>query len=177
MNYAGFRGWLPLLLGWAWGLVATTTALAQGKVLIFLDTECPICQKTAPRVADLQRAYGGRVGFVAVYPTRAATEADVAAFQRDYGLSALPGHRDVRHRLVERFGVTTTPEVVFYDEKTGRVHYQGRLDNQFVALGKYRPVVTEFYLRDAIEAVLVGRPVAVAGVKPIGCLIERRKRR
>lgn len=175
MKRTGFR--LLLLLGWAGGLLAAKPALGQGRVLVFLDTECPICQKTAPRLADLQRTYGQRVGFVAVYPTRSTTDADVAAFQREYGLSALPGRRDARHRLVDRFRVTTTPEVVFYDEKTGRVHYQGRLDNQFVALGKYRPVVTEFYLRDAIEAVLAGRPVAVAGVKPVGCLVEGRQPR
>ena len=49
--------------------------------------------------------------------------------------------------------------------------YRGRIDNQYAALGKPRRVVTVHDLRDALDAVLAGRPVANPETEAFGCFI------
>lgn len=141
------------------------------QVLIFWDTECPISQKTTRRVQQLADQYRGRVQFEAVYPTQTTTLAEVNEFEQTYGLT-FPHRLDPAHRLLKQYDVTTTPEVVFLSEK-GRVIYRGSVDDQFYRLGRSRPAPTVFYLKDAIDATLAGRPVSVTQTTPTGCLINR----
>lgn len=141
------------------------------RVLIFLETECPISQKTTGRIQTLADAYAGRVTFEAVYPTETVTRREVREFERVFALR-LTRRLDSAHRLVRRYKATTTPEVILLSE-TDQILYRGSVDNQFYALGKYRPVPTEFYLKDAIEAALNGRLVPVAHIPPVGCLINQ----
>jgi thiol-disulfide isomerase/thioredoxin len=140
------------------------------RVLIFLETECPISQKTTARVQKLADEYAGRVAFEAVYPTETVTRREVETFERDYTFR-LPRRLDPGHKLVKRYKATTTPEV-FLLTTGDQILYRGSVDNQFYKLGKYRPAPTEHYLKDAIDAALEGRPITVAQVQPVGCLIN-----
>lgn len=63
-----------------------------------------------------------------------------------------------------------TPETVVID-RAGAVRYRGRIDNFYVAFGRSRQVVTVHDLRDALDAVLAGNPVANPTTEPIGCFI------
>jgi thiol-disulfide isomerase/thioredoxin len=161
---------------WLVGLTLTGAPLAAHRadaplcVLIFLETECPICQKTLPRLQALARQYAGRVRFEAVYPTETVSRREVQDFEKRFALP-FPHRLDPRHRLVDRYGVTTTPEVVLLSA-TGQVRYQGSVDDQFYRLGRARPAPTAFYLRDAIEATLSNRPVGTTRTTPVGCLIN-----
>lgn len=71
------------------------------------------------------------------------------------------------------FGVSVTPEVVVYDETTGQVRYQGRIDNLFERVGKRRRVVSSHDLRDALLALREGREVARSRTTAVGCLLPR----
>ena len=140
------------------------------RVFIFLETECPISQKTTARVQKLADEYAGRVAFEAVYPTETVTRREVETFERDYAFR-LPRRLDPGHKLVKRYKATTTPEVILVSDRE-QIVYRGSVDNQFYKLGKYRPAPTAFYLKDAIEAALQGRPAPVTEVQPVGCLIN-----
>ena len=140
------------------------------RVLIFLETECPICQKTTKRMQTLADAYRGRVVFEAVYPTETVTNREVGTFEEAYNFH-LPRRLDPRHVVVKRYKATTTPEVILV-AANDQILYRGSVDNQFYKLGKYRPNPTEFYLREAIEASLHGRPVPKSNTPPVGCLIN-----
>jgi hypothetical protein len=142
------------------------------RVLIFLDTECPICQQTARRVQEMAIRYDGRVQFTAVYPTETVTLADVNEFNRTYKLT-IPHQLDPAHKLVKKYNVTTTPEVLLVSAKN-KILYRGSVDNQFYRLGRSRPEPTEFYLNDALTAVVANKPVALRQTKPTGCLINRK---
>lgn len=63
-----------------------------------------------------------------------------------------------------------TPETVVID-RSGAVRYRGRIDNFYVAFGRSRQVVTVHDLRDALDAVLAGKPVAAPDTEPVGCFI------
>lgn len=157
------------LIGLLTGLVAMRPQPSL-RVLIFLETECPISQKTTSRFQALADTYSGRVMFEAIYPTETVTVTEVEAFERTYSFR-VPRRLDPHHRLVKRYKATTTPEVILLDAKD-RVLYRGSVDDQFYKLGKYRPSPTVQYLRDALEAALNGKPVPVARVTPVGCLIN-----
>jgi hypothetical protein len=56
-------------------------------------------------------------------------------------------------------------------DATGEIRYRGRIDNRYEALGRPRRVVTIRDLRDALDAVLAGRPVARPETTALGCYI------
>ena len=55
----------------------------------------------------------------------------------------------------------------------GKVLYLGRIDNRVADFGKQRFQATEQDLREALDAVLAGKPVAHPFTKSIGCAINR----
>jgi hypothetical protein len=141
------------------------------RVLIFLDTECPICQQTAHRVQEMAVRYDGRVQFEAIYPTETVTLAEVNEFNQTYKLT-IPHQLDPSHKLVKKYKATTTPEVLLISAQN-KVLYRGSVDNQFYRLGRSRPEPTEFYLSDALTAVMANKPVTIRQTKPTGCLINQ----
>ena len=51
----------------------------------------------------------------------------------------------------------------------GEILYRGRIDNLFPALGSRRQQASRHELRDALDAVLDGKPVAVSRSEAVGC--------
>jgi hypothetical protein len=51
--------------------------------------------------------------------------------------------------------------------------YRGRIDDRYVDFGKRRPEPMTHDLREALEAILAGRPVARPRTEPIGCDIPK----
>ncbi len=151
-------------------LICSFKPVSQLRVLVFLDTECPICQKSTPKIRQLVEDYKHQVEFEIIYPTRTETREGAAAFEHAYQLSVK--HRlDPTHQLVKQYKATTTPEVVLLSARS-EVLYKGNIDDQFYKLGAYRAAPEKHYLRDAIEATLARRPVAVRYVPAVGCLIN-----
>lgn len=141
------------------------------QVLVFFDTECPICQKTTQRVQQLADQYADQVQFEVVYPTETVTLAEVKMFERTFKLT-IPHRLDPVHTIVKQYNITTTPEVVLISDQH-KILYRGSVDDQFYRLGRYRPAPTAFYLKDAINNTLSGKPVTVRQTTPTGCLINR----
>jgi hypothetical protein len=55
------------------------------------------------------------------------------------------------------------------------IAYRGRIDNYYADLTKPRAQVTEHDWRDALDAVLSGKPVAKPEVPAVGCYIPDKK--
>lgn len=62
--------------------------------------------------------------------------------------------------LAKYLKATTTPEVFVLNNK-GEVVYSGAIDNWAIDLGEKRQVITEFYLKDALNALLQNKKIAV----------------
>jgi hypothetical protein len=77
---------------------------------------------------------------------------------------------DRRHELVRQLGATVTPEAAVIGAH-GELLYRGRIDDGYVSLGKRRFEATTHDLRDALEAVLAGKPVAAPRTATVGCAI------
>ncbi len=150
----------------------------QGEVdvLVFSSTDCPIANSLAPEIERIHndiQSKGGELFLVHVWEGR--TYSDANAHAKDYGLT-MEILVDSEHELVSLFDATITPEavVVTYDA-SGKpvVVYQGLINNLFDSPGNRRDKATKHYVREAIDAVIVGSTVSPAYRTPTGCVIEQ----
>jgi peroxiredoxin len=156
------------------GAVHTERELARVKaaVLFFIMPDCPVGQGYVPEMNRIADAYATRgVTFFAVQADVTASLATVRKHVAEYGYH-VPVLIDPGQQLVRRTGATTTPEAIVITP-AGSVLYQGRIDNRIARLGVQRPQATEFDLRNALDAVLAGRPIVNPRTTAYGCLIAR----
>jgi hypothetical protein len=146
-------------------------------VLFFVATDCPVSNAYAPEMQRVCREYSSRgVSCALVYEdvdTSAAPQTlddQVRRHLREYRHDGVPAVVD-RHRSVASVAkASITPQAVVVD-RAGSIRYSGRIDNFYAALGRPRQRVTEHDLRDALDAVLAGRPVPRPRTDAVGCHI------
>ncbi len=146
-------------------------AASAGKiaVLIFVKPDCPISNRYAPNVGRLQASFHAEpVTFWLVYPNRELTPKEIRKHVADYGYQC-GVVRDPDHRLVNLCHARVTPEAAVFTSE-GRLAYHGRIDDRYVAFGKWRPEATRHDLEEAIRAVMQGQPV-LASFPAVGCTI------
>ncbi|MEO0330355.1 MAG: redoxin domain-containing protein [Bacteroidota bacterium] len=139
-------------------------------VVLFLDPDCPVTQKYGATIRELREEWESKgVNMIAVYPVVNINSSAVAEFAQAYryNFSHLP---DPQQQLAKQLKARTTPEAFVLDS-LGQVRYRGAIDNWFYELGRYRRVVTEYYVKNALNAYLQGEPIVVAKTEAIGCLI------
>jgi peroxiredoxin len=186
----GRRLGLCLLLGVAWaGAAGTlprfslddtagrnhTPAEWNGKravVLFFLTTDCPLCNQYVPELNRLAAAFTPRaVAFYAVQGDATVAAEDVRRHAKEFAYT-FPYLFDQSEQLATYTGATTTPEAAVLSPG-GELLYLGRVDNRLEDFGKQRVRVTQFDLRDALEAILHGKPVPHTRTRALGCAITR----
>ena len=145
----------------------------RAAVLIFVRTDCPVANQSAPEIERVRALYGDRgVRFWLVYVDPQEPADRIEAHRREYGLRA-PAIRDPDHALVRRAGVHVTPEAAVYvfDGNGPHLTYRGRIDDRVVELGRQRPSAMRFDLRDAIQAALDHKAPALVATPAAGCEI------
>lgn len=146
---------------------------AKAVVVVFMGTACPINNAYAPRLAELHAKFASQgVAMLGINANANDTTEDIAAHIKEFNLP-FPVLCDPRQVVADRFGATKNPEAFVLDAQRV-IRYQGRIDDQF-GIGFQRPRPTQNDLRDAVEAVVAGKPVAVAVTEVAGCLLSRAK--
>jgi hypothetical protein len=145
--------------GWKWTL------------LYFLMSDCPIANQYAPEVQRICASYGTKgVRCFLVYVEPTMKVADIRSHMKDFKYTGIPAVLDSSHDLIDTAGVSVVSEVAVFS--TGaELKYRGRIDNLYAGLGKPRQVVTEHDLRDALDALIAGRPVPNSRTQGYGCFI------
>ena len=144
-----------------------TIAKHKATVFVFMSTQCPVSKVYAPRLNALAREYGSRnIQMVGVFSNMQEGQPEVAAFAKGRAL-AFPILRDGDAAIATRFHATMTPQV-FVVNSSGALVYSGRVDDSADA-----SQVHHRDLKDALDAVLAGRPVASAKTVAFGCIIRR----
>jgi hypothetical protein len=77
---------------------------------------------------------------------------------------------DPRQTLVKMTGATTIPSAAVLSSD-GTLLYLGRIDNRVEDFNIRRQEPSKFDLREALDAVLAGKPVAHPWTKAFGCAI------
>ena len=140
-------------------------------VLIFISTDCPIANGYSPQLKELVKAWQGRpVQVTLVHVDPELTPSAARKHAQEYGHEC-PIVIDRSHRLVARSGATITPEAVVF-AADGRLQYRGRINNWYGDIGRKRLQPSKHELRDAVDAVLAKKAVAVARTEAVGCSIE-----
>jgi peroxiredoxin len=143
-------------------------------VLFFVTTDCPVANSYVPEMNRVHDAYAQRgVAVYAVQAEATVPDAAVAKYAQEYRYG-FPLLIDPRQELVRLANATVTPQAAVLSPD-GKVLYLGRIDNRVEDFGKQRPQATQSDLRDALDAVLAGKPVAHPVTKSIGCAINRVK--
>jgi len=144
---------------------------AEAHILFFITSDCPISNSYAPEVQRICSEYAGKgVACRLVYEDLSIDAAAVRKHLEEYRYRGIPAEIDRDRSVATKAGATITPQAVVLDA-TGEIRYRGRIDNRYEALGRPRRVVTIRDLRDALNAVLAGRPVARPETTALGCYI------
>jgi hypothetical protein len=142
-------------------------------VLFFLTTDCPLCNAYVPELNRIAQAYTPRgVAFYGVQGDATVPAAEVRRHVKEYAY-AFPYLFDQEESLATVTGAATTPEAAVLSP-AGQLLYLGRIDNRLEDWGKQRVQVTEFDLRDTLDAILNGKPAPHARTKVLGCAITRK---
>ncbi|HLY20120.1 MAG TPA: redoxin family protein [Bryobacteraceae bacterium] len=145
-------------------------AQARAVVLFFVTTDCPLCNGYAPEMNRIDEAYTARgVRFYAVQGDTTIADDEVRRHARDFAYR-FPVLLDPQQILARHSGASVTPEAVVLGND-GAVLYLGRIDNRVEDFGKTRVQATEFDLREALDAILAGRPVPHPRTRALGCAI------
>ena len=154
-------------------LVCAGLAWASGsvKVQFFISSDCPISNSYAPEIQRLCSEYGNKgVECSLVYEDVGLDTTAMRKHLHEYRYDGMPAVIDSNRKIANRAKATVTPEAVVIDSR-GEIRYRGRIDNFYAALGKPRQQVTTHDLRDALDAVLAGKPVPNPETKALGCYI------
>ena len=143
----------------------------KSTVLIFVSVDCPVSNRYAPEIQRLYQTFATRgIRFELVYPNPADSRTAIDRHIKAFSLPPV-AHPDPDGKLVRLTGVTVTPEAVVFDGQ-GTIVYRGRIDDRFVAPGRERPAATVYDLRNALQSVSRGTPVAVSNTQAVGCFIS-----
>jgi peroxiredoxin len=116
------------------------------------------------KLADDYRARG--VNVVGINANSTETAAEVKEHAANKGFT-FPVLKDSGNVIADRFDAQVTPEAYVIDA-SGKLVYHGRIDNS-----RSGDSVTSNDLRDALDAVLAGKPVEHPEAKAFGCSIKR----
>ncbi len=150
--------------------VALKDLLAKSKavVVIFDATKCPYAKGYKERVATMGKEYAGKgVAFVTINSNKTEPAAEVAEDAKKHGF-AFPVLKDEGNKVADLYAAQKTPEIYVLDPK-GTLLYRGRIDETH----EDPKNVKSPDLRNALEAILAGKPVPAAETKAFGCSIKR----
>ncbi len=137
-------------------------------VLMFVATQCPYSNAYNDRMRDMAATYAKKgVLFVGINSNKTESVEEAVAHAKQHG-HTFPILKDPGNKVADLYDAKRTPEV-FVVGKGGKLLYHGRIDDNSDDASK----VTSPDLKNALDALLAGQPVAKAETKAFGCTIKR----
>ena len=144
---------------------------ANAIVLLTQQNGCPVSRNTGSSMKALVAAYAGKgVEFMMLNSNPQDTREEIAAEAKAYGYD-VPILMDTTQLVGEQLNVTRTAEAIVIDPKTMKVVYRGPIDDR-VTYERQRAKANHNWAKDALDAFLAGKPIAVSNQKAVGCLIN-----
>ena len=158
------------------GRLHTLTA-DKALVLAWTSAGCPMSKLYRPRLDRLARDFSDQgVLMLLVSSSSQDTLVDLRELARPL---TIPVIRDTESQLARALDVKRTTEVVVLDA-SGREQYRGGVDDQYGFrettpgnVGAFRrPAPNREYLREALTAMIAGKPVATKTTRAYGCALH-----
>jgi len=146
----------------------------KATVLFLISNDCPISNSYAPEINRIVCVYTPRkIAVFVVYVDATVPLSEIRRHAREFGFQ-VPILIDRELLLVHRVRATATPEAAVLAPDNNLV-YLGRIDDLYYDYGKRRSAPTKHELRDALDAILSGKPLPISTTTPIGCFISEGK--
>lgn len=140
----------------------------RGKIVIinFWSAECPHSERTDRYLLDLLNQWNGEVVLlsIAANGNESAQLVEEAAKTRGIPKVLI----DAQHVIADKYAAMTTPHVFVLD-RAGILRYRGAVDDVTFR----RREATQFFLRDAVEALLQEQVPELSETPAYGCTIVR----
>jgi peroxiredoxin len=138
--------------------------------VVFSCCHCPYVVAWEDRLDAIARDYDGRAGLVAINSNDHLGDSfdDMRRRAAEKGF-AFPFLRDESQEVAHAYSAARTPEVFLFDA-SHRLAYHGAPDSDYADEDGAEP-----WLREALDAVLVGREPEPAETPPVGCTVKYRR--
>ena len=150
----------------------------KGFILVFSCNTCPVVVKYEQRILDLDKEFSAKGYPVvavnsndkSVSPGDSFEEMKKLAKSKNYSFNYL---YDESQEVAREYGATNTPHVYVLTRHDNNlvIDYVGAIDNNADDASK----ADKHYVKDAVNSLLTGKPVPVAGTKAVGCGIKWKK--
>lgn len=148
---------------------------AKGFIVVFISNHCPFSKSYEDRVIGIDKKYAPQG-----YPVIAINPNDPEAYEEDSFVNmqararekgyTYPYLTDNTQAVSKAFGAMRTPHAFVLNKENGKiiVHYIGAIDDN----AQDPANVTKHYVADAVNSLLLGKPVVTPTTKAIGCAIK-----
>ena len=144
----------------------------EGKaaVIFFVSPYCPTSNTFGPEMNAIVKDFGADFVFRFVHSDTTVPTEVILQHASLMGFT-VPVLIDGEQKVARKLGARITPEVVVVG-KDGKTLYQGRINDLYLGPTKRQREATTADLRDALEAIKAGKPVAIARTEAMGCEIS-----
>lgn len=140
-------------------------------VLISQGNGCPIVRKSIPYLNELKNQYESKgVVFLMLNANSQDDRFSIAKEAKDYGIN-IPILEDRAQIIAESLNIDRTAQAFLINPADWTIVYQGAINDQ-LGYESVKTNVSRHYLRDAINALLIGNPISVSQTQVKGCLIN-----
>jgi peroxiredoxin len=137
-------------------------------VVMFIATKCPYSNAYNDRMRDIANGYARQgVLFLGINSNKTEPAEETRAHAKQHGFT-FPVAKDPENKVADLYDARHTPEIFVVDPQ-GVLRYHGRIDENYEDASK----VTSPDLKNALDALLAGKPVQKAETKAFGCSIKR----
>ncbi|MFP4441476.1 MAG: thioredoxin family protein [Chloroflexaceae bacterium] len=142
------------------------------RVVIFSCNHCPYVRAWEDRMVQIQADYADRgIRFLVInandavkYTNDSFPRMQERAREKSFNFPYL---YDETQEVARAYGAERTPEVFLFDQQ-GILRYHGTIDDNY----DDPAAVRRHYLREALDAVLLGSLPPTAETQPVGCTIK-----
>jgi peroxiredoxin len=152
---------------------------AKGFIVVFTCNTCPVVKQYEQRIVDLHDKFAAKGYPVVAINSNDRNVSPGDSYEEMQKLARSKGYKfeylyDESQEIAKEYGATNTPHVYVLSKQDGddlRIEYVGAIDNNADDASK----ADKHYVQDAVNALLKGDQVPVAGTKAVGCGIKWKK--
>lgn len=151
---------------------------AKGFIVVFTCNHCPYAKKYEDRIIELDKKYKSQ-GYpvIAINPNDPSVQPE-DGYQKMIERAKQKGFTfpylvDEGQKVFPQYGATKTPHVFLLQKEDGKniVKYIGAIDNNY----ENRNDVSEYYVQDAVNALIKNEPIKMTKTVAIGCTVKVKK--
>ncbi len=144
---------------------------SKATAFVFLLTDCPASQNYTLTINKLFQKYSNKnIQINVVFPDTYSSLVEITQFKNEYKLK-MPVLLDPELKLTKTLYARVAPSCYLLD-KTGKIIYEGRIDDWYYSPGRKRTVIRSNDLDNAIDHYLNGLPIDPIKTTPVGCIIN-----